>query len=324
MAAFIFFSSFFVSAPLPFRRPGRTAGLSPHACSAARRRAAGAKKIDFPQRYEFNLESKCAAGIWMRCARKTGRRKFSYLCPRQKYDSDALFPRTPIQRRRLLRLAASARPAVGAADPRTGALDPAARAAGGDRCRPHRYGGERLLLCGPLRRVATRRGSRADGLQAQFPAAGRHLRAGHDPRARRGPCTLRRPRARIPLFHRDAQESLYAPRHVAVLRAARPRADEPCGRLAARVRRLHVVRQAQLEQPDEHLPDPAGRLAGRRRPAALHDPCGPLPAQHGAVDRRHAGRCGARTLHPPKSSVRSSRAAICRGRAPAPRRRDFS
>ena len=82
-----------------------------------------------------------------------------------KYDSDALFPRTPIQRRRLLRLAASARPAVGAADPRTGALDPAARAAGGDRCRPYRYGGERLLLCGPLRRVATRRGSRADGLQ---------------------------------------------------------------------------------------------------------------------------------------------------------------
>ena len=57
-------------------------------------------------------------------------------------------------------------------------------------------------------------------------------------------------------------------RDVAVLRAARRRADERGGGDADRVRRLHLFRQAQFEQQDQHLPRECRRVMDGRLPAA--------------------------------------------------------
>ena len=68
---------------------------------------------------------------------------------------------------------------------------------------------------------------------------------------------------------------------------------------AVRRARLHDLRETQLEQHDQPLRGAAGRLAGRSAGSApLHDPRRPVSAQHGAGDRRDAGRCRPRPLHP--------------------------
>ena len=221
-----------------------------------------------------------------------------YFCANHS-DRDALFSGTQVQRGRLLRLAAAARHAVGAADARAGARYPVARENRGDRGGAYRYGCQRLLLCGAFRLCGARARSGADGLQTEFPAAGGHCRGKHDARGRRCARPFRSARARIPLLHRAAQEPLYAGHDVAVLRAAGCRADERGGGLAAVLRRFYVVRQAQFEQQDQHLPRHARVMDGRRAGRALlYDPCRPFPAQHGAVAGRDAGRRGARALYP--------------------------
>ena len=144
-----------------------------------------------------------------------------------------------------------------------------------------------------IRRSGAADRSGAYGLQTQLPAARRRrrLRRGTG----RGRCA--RPfqcgGARVPLFHRVAQEPLYPQGRVALLPAAGCGADgSRCG-IAFGVRRFYLLCQTELQQQDQYLPHRAGRLGGvARRSVPLYDPCRPFSAQYGAGAGGDAGRRG--------------------------------
>ena len=100
------------------------------------------------------------------------------------------------------------------------------------------------------------------------------------------------------------------------IRAAGCRADERGGGVVG-IRRFYVVRQAQFEQQDQHLPRHARGMDGRRTGVLLlFIRADRFPAQHGEgslvgtlVD------VGRGRYTPDSSSARSSKAATCRGRA---------
>lgn len=174
--------------------------------------------------------------------------------------------------------------------------------------------------------VRHRRGPCVTGLQAQLPAAGRHLRREHD--ARRGGCHAR--------FHACEREYRLPaagfipsraknPFHAApdmVLCATRHRADERGGGSTDGIRRFTSFAKLNSTRPIS---------------AACGRPCGPSTNAARCFTIRAdrfcaiwSGRSSARwstwdaVAMRPRSSVRSSRAATCRVRAREPRHRIVS